>query len=461
MNEWYDAESHEQRARELYEDGRWNEAETELREAIALDPSRPDLHFNLGLTLEAAGRHEEAISAFLDCHELESTDTQVMMCLGINLLRSGKALEAIGWFERVGRLDPAHAECLVQRIQAYASLGDHEQAEVMFYMAQQISPKDAGAYLNLADSLLTRGLHDKAVWCLREAAAHDPNMPGIHSRLAQGYAATGRLERARQLYLRELRNDPGDIHTLLDLGCLLMDMNRLPDAGEKFRRVLEQEPENPDAHYHLAELAQRQGQTQTALDEFNIVLRLDARFPGAGRRIAAILLTRRGPGDAEEARALLSDEVARFRELPVQFMPRDLSELGQTLLDASMFAEAHDVLAVLTQNLPEDIRALHLHSVALFNLGRRDEGVEVCRRVLKLDPKFVPAMHNVAVAYVLDHQWNKARYWVRQALLVDPDDATLRRLRFKLRLHALAEWGSVAVAPLRWLLTRRRPAPAR
>jgi tetratricopeptide (TPR) repeat protein len=456
MNDWFDAESHYEKARQYYEDGRWAEAESELREAISMDPSQPEWHFNLGLTLEAAGRHEEAARAFLDCHGLESDDAQVMVCLGVNLARAGKDREAIEWLERAGRADPQNVDSLVHRIRCYAGLGDHEQAEVMFYMAQQVQPRDARAYLNLADSLLARGLHEKAVWCLREAAGLDPKMPGIHARLAEGYAATGRLERARQLYLRELRNDPGDIHTLLDLGCLLMEMNRPQEAGEKLRRVLEQEPDNPDAHFHLGELAQRQGRSAEALGEFGVALRLDPEFPGARRRIAALLLARADAQDLASARELLEAEAERFRAAPASLQARDLADLGRTLLDAEMYGAAREALEALVAREPDGPEGHHLLSVALFNLGRRAEGVEVCRKVLKLDPKFVPAMHNVAVAYVLDHQWAKARYWVRQALLVDPDDAKLRRLRFKLRLHAVAEVSGALLAGVRGLFSRRR-----
>lgn len=458
MNDWIDAESHVEKAHQLYEDGRWDEAESELREALSLNPYRAEWHFNLGLTLEAAGRFEQAVRAFTDCQNLENEDPHVMLCLGVNLLRCDRPGEAIPWLEKAEKADPGSAMPFVHRIQAYARLGDHEQAEVMFYMAQQINPKDAQAFVNLADSLLDRGLHEKAVWCLREAANLDPAMPGIHARLAEAYAATGRAERARQLYLRELRNNPGDINTLLDLGCLLTDMNRPQEAGEKFRRVLEMESDNPDAHYHLADLAERQGQSDSALEQFNVVLRLDAAFPGVRRRIAALLLTRKRPQALAEAREHLASELAETESHADRYRPIDLADLGRTLLDAGMYTEARRLLANLSERCPEDPHTQHLFSVAQFQLGERAEGIETCRRVLRIDPKFVPAMHNVAVAYVYERQWSKARYWVRQALLVDPDDAALRRLRLKLRLHTVAEALGLVFGPLFSAFTRRRPA---
>ncbi len=51
MSSWFDAEDHADRALEMYERGRWAEAEAELRKAISLNPEQPEWHFNLGLTL--------------------------------------------------------------------------------------------------------------------------------------------------------------------------------------------------------------------------------------------------------------------------------------------------------------------------------------------------------------------------------------------------------------------------
>lgn len=441
MNDWHDAEGHVERAHELFEDGRWAEAERELRRALSLNPYKAEWHFNLGLTLEAAGRYDEALAAFRECHNLDGEDAQCVLLLGVNALRTSDLRGAIKWLEKAQKLDPSMVDSYVHRIEAYARLGDHEHAEVMFYLAQQHDPNHAGAYANLAESLLARGKHDRAVWCLREAAGHDPNMPRIHARLAEAYAATGRRERARQLLLKELRNDPGDIDVLLDLGCLLADMNRLSESGEKFRRILEIEPDHVDAHFFLADLAERQGQVDAALEGFGVVLRLEPGFANARRRLAALLLTRARSDDANTARQLLAEEVGilrQWREDPgpgdPPFHDDDLNDLGQTLLDAQMPGEAREVLAFLAARRPESANTLHSLSVANFQLGDREAGVRWATASLTHDATSVPTMHNLAVAAVQSRDWSTALMWIRKALAIDPDDAALRRLRAKVWL---------------------------
>jgi Flp pilus assembly protein TadD len=57
-------EHHANRAREMLRQGRLADAERELRAAVASDPSRGDWMLNLGWTLEAIGRQEEALQLY-------------------------------------------------------------------------------------------------------------------------------------------------------------------------------------------------------------------------------------------------------------------------------------------------------------------------------------------------------------------------------------------------------------
>lgn len=449
MSDWFDAENHVEKAHEFYEAGRWDEAESELRRALSFDPYQPQWHFNLGLTLEAAGKLRDAMSSFREAQRLQPDDASTALMLGITHLRLEEAERAIEWFERAEKLDSAGVDSYLYRIEAYTRLGQHEQAEVMFYMAQQINVKHPELYAAMAESLIERRLYDRAVWCLREAANLDPELPRVQARLAEAYAATGRAERARQLYLLELRRSPGDIDTLLDLGCLLMDMHRYTEAGEKLRRVLEIEPDNADAQFHLGELAERGHQLEAAARHYDVVLRLNAAYPGARQRLGAVLL-RSGGAEAARARELLEREAGAVEAGKSSPDDEDLQELGRLLIDTGLYARAVQVFARLVERCPDQAAPRHLLGVACLREGRISEGVEHERAALRIDRRLVPAMHNLAMAALHQEQWTRARYWVRHALRVAPDDASLRRLLLRLRLHRLVEavtWAGGAATP--------------
>jgi len=477
MNDWVDAEHHVEKAHEHYDAGRWDDAENELRQALSLNPYQPEWYFNLGLTLEAAGRNAKAAEAFANCFRLHNEngqpDANSALLVGVNLVRAMQPEQALPWFDKAAQVEPMNVVISVHRIEALTDLGRHDKAEEVFYLAQQIEPEHADLYAAMADSLLASNQTERAVWCLREAARLDPELPRVQARLAKAYAASGRMERARQLYLRDLRMDPGDIDTLLDMGELLLDMHRHTEAGEKFRRVLELEADQPDAHFLLGELAEIEGRIPDALVHYDVVLRLDKTYSRVRLRLARVLFARGRDEDLPRIRDLLKQEHRTFRaDIDVDSSVHlsstiiaerceDLEELGRLMLDAEMETEAVKVYTAMIELQPASHRAHHGLSVALLQSGNYELGIVAAKKALDSQPRFVPAMHNLALAYLRQQQWIRARYWVRQASRVEPDDPSLRRLRVKLRVHAvlgtllmMAKKMVAVFAPIRWFLAR-------
>jgi len=441
MNDWIDAEQHVERAHEFFEANRLSEAEAELREAIALNPDRAEWHFNLGLTLEAAGRRREAVDAFRRAHALSPDEPQTALLIGVNLLRAADdtgrppdadAREAVAWLEEARAHESGpRADAAVHLIEAYARVGDHDKAEVSFYLALQEADADrALAYVNIADSLSERGEHARAAAALREAAQLDPAMPGVYARLAGACAAMGRRERARRLYIRELRLNPGDVDTLIDLGALLVEMGRPGEAAEKFRRALEIEPDNADAHYELGVLELDAGRYERARRSLRLVLRLDPTDQRARRRLAEINARTGRPRDA---RAILVEQAAALTRGGADLPAEDREELGLMLLDADAPAEAARVLSTVLDPPSADARLWRALSVALLRCGQRAAGVRAARRARRIEPGGVADAHNIALALLESGQLRRAGVWIHHALAKAPTDPQLRRLRWRWR----------------------------
>lgn len=496
MNDWVDAEHHVELAHEHYDAGRWDEAEVELRQALSLNPYQAEWQFNLGLTLEAAGRYEAASDAFVQCSKLNaehgSPDANSTLLAGVNLIRAGKPEQAITWLDEAEKIEPMNVAIVVHRIEALTDMERFEEAEEAFYLGQQIDPEYPELYAVMGETLQQAEHHERAVWCLREAARLDPTLPRVRAHLASAYARLGRLERARQLYIQELRVDPGDPETLLDLGELLMDMHRPTEAGEKFRRVLELFPDNADAHFSLAELAENEGRLPDALVHFDVVLRLDPDYATARTRLAKTLLQRGREEDLPRVRDLLGKELRTIEQaqkdasgIVEMKIPRidavaqdsqlqsaspkpqvkhdedDLEELGRTLVEAGMLNQATRVYEMLILLSPASHKAFHGLSVSALQSGDFDAGIEAAKRSLEFRPSFVPAMHNLVLAYYRQGQYIRARYWLSQAMRHDPDDAQLRRLRLRLRVRTVfgvLTWITSRVQrvlkPVRSLITR-------
>jgi tetratricopeptide (TPR) repeat protein len=83
--------------------------------------------------------------------------------------------------------------------------------------------------------------------------------------------------------------------------------------------------------------------------------------------------------------------------------------------------------------------------------GRTDEGIDQARQALRIQPKYMLAMHNLTLAYLSKKDFTRARFWLREALDIAPDDTQLKQLRTKVRV---AGWVHAARGLPRKLLGR-------
>ncbi len=431
MNDWFEAEQRVERAQELYESGRWEDALRELTEALRVNPDNGEWHFNLGLTLEAMGRNTEAIQAFQRAIDLKVEDVEALNILGVALSRDNRFDEALPCFDRAQQLDPTDPASYANRIALYAQRADREQAELMFYLALGVDEDHDRAYFNMGQCLLDVGEFDKALSCFKKVLHLNRSDDQIHGRLAATHWARGDRERAYRGYIRQLRRQPGDVEALLELGNLLIEMNRPLEAAEKFRRVIELEPTHAQAFSYLGEMALRAGQVDPARHALARAARFDPALFGVRTKLAVIAL---GAGDAKQARRLLRDEVKLNH---ADQSPRLRDELGQVLLDAKLPAEAAGVYEQLAGEFADTARYLHQWSTALFEDGALRHGVAVARRAARTQVGYLLPLHNLALASMELGQPRRAMVFVRHALAIDPADRRLRRLRRRVR-RALA-----------------------
>jgi Flp pilus assembly protein TadD len=144
---------------------------------------------------------------------------------------------------------------------------------------------------------------------------------------------------------------------------------------------------------------------------------------------------------------MLRRELRRLKER-VSREPKDVVlELGELLLDARLLKDATCLLVSYCERKPDDAEALHLLAAAYFQQGNRGLGMQASRRSLRLDPKRVSALHNMALACVQEGRWARAGSYLKRGLEIAPDDHSLRRLQMTIRL----KW---AVGLARWVVGR-------
>src|SRR5205823_3390663 len=309
---------------------------------------------------------------------IDENDLQAMNHLGVDLHRVGNFDEALGTFERIEQLDASFEPAYCNRIITFSELGDHQQAEEMFYLARLYKEHCPHCYYYMGCSLATRGLYDKAIYCWKRTLDLQGTHPQVHVRIAEALRRKGELDQARRYYLTGLRQQPGNTSALLDLSDLLIEMRRLDEAGEKIRRAIELAPENPAGYYTFGRWLLRCNREDEAVTALKRALVLDPTWPGAHLHLAQAYLRK-------------DDLVQTKQHLRAELMlrpedPQTLMDLSNLLMDVGDLRALIACLKRLVQLRPDHAKAWQNLAVAQFLRGRYDDGLISSEEALKCDP---------------------------------------------------------------------------
>jgi len=243
------------------------------------------------------------------------------------------------------------------------------------------------------------------------------------------------------MYLEDLREDPGCAQTLLEFGDLLNTIGRFPEAEEKYRRVLELQPADVEAHLRLGLLSLRLGKHAEALSELQLVRKLAPENETVTLHLAeAFLATKR----TQEAKRLLIDHAETMDPMEDVHRTTGLCDL---LLRAGLPGLTIDLLDPVVRADPENVGLLRLLAFAAFDSGDRPRGDRISRRLVRMEPSLESAHENLILSALQGRGQRLARMRLRRALAASPESERLRRLRVLLVL----QW-------IPWLARRVRPA---
>jgi tetratricopeptide (TPR) repeat protein len=105
---------------------------------------------------------------------------------------------------------------------------------------------------------------------------------------AELHKAAGQTAAALENYRRSAQLNPLDVRALNEIGILLCQNRQLQEGMEQFRKVLEIDPRQAEAHVNLATAYYNSGQPVLAESHFKEALRIDPDFPAAREGIRVL-----------------------------------------------------------------------------------------------------------------------------------------------------------------------------
>ncbi len=121
-------------------------------------------------------------------------------------------------------------------------------------------------------------------------------------REAEQFLAGGDNDRAEEAFIAAIKYDPGSAAAYRGLGSTYMAKGQFKEARETFAFVLEQlEPENDSVMVRLAEIAEAEGDTQTAINYYQQAVIVNDALSPRFYHLGELLLKIGEPHSAKEA----------------------------------------------------------------------------------------------------------------------------------------------------------------
>lgn len=235
---------------------------------------------------------DEAAARELRRNVADTGSSRGSALLGNLELSRGRPREALDAFARVRPTIPISFLPAKDAgtAEAYANLGDLPKAARWFRRAIAGTDSPAPAlHVRLADVLLATGDVEEAVRELERALEQNPSLVSVYPRLAALYRRQGRTSEAEETERRGRRAGAaaeGEEHFRLGVKAYLA--GRLPEAREHFLRSVETNPASPSALGNLGFVAYDLGDLNEAWSAQSRALRVDPGFANAHYGLAQV-----------------------------------------------------------------------------------------------------------------------------------------------------------------------------
>ncbi|WP_434723698.1 tetratricopeptide repeat-containing sulfotransferase family protein [Mesorhizobium sp. RIZ17] len=190
------------------------------------------------LQLHQAGRRQEAEALYRQVLGQQPNHVAALHFLGLLLHQTGRSEEGLDLIEQSVTLQPENADFLNNMGTVMRDLGRIAAAVDFFRGAVDIRPDQLAARDNLGSSLKQLGQFDAAEEIYRGTIGRNPFHVRARIGLAETLQEAGRLDEAIALFREALSIRPKDAELLYGLGVAMMEKGKLDEAADLARQAV-------------------------------------------------------------------------------------------------------------------------------------------------------------------------------------------------------------------------------
>lgn len=194
---------------------------------------------------------------------------------------------------------PQHGGPYFELAEAYAKVGQAEEAIRFYEAAIRRTPDFRPAYAGLGRILSEAGQHTRAVEVLRKALEMGPRDPTVLNDLGLVHLQQKDLRGATAMFRAAIEQDPAYSEAFSNLGGVLGETGDPAGAEAAYREAIRMQPDSAAAHTNLADLLASRGDTRQAQYHYQKALYHNPNYAPAHYNFALALA---GTERYEEAR---------------------------------------------------------------------------------------------------------------------------------------------------------------
>jgi tetratricopeptide (TPR) repeat protein len=299
---------------------------------------------------------------------------------------------------------------------SFAELGDIKNAHYWVDLALKLSP-DLTQALELKTRLIRFDAksYDPAIKFLSKQVKKFPNNKQLHFSYVVLLLENENVSEAKKELTQLIEDQNLGGQSLLLLGEIHLTENNLHEASNALKKALTFKDAKEGAQYLLAEITEREGKIQNAIQQYSAIESGPYHIPAVLRAVFLLktnrayqegiyLLRNSAPTSIEEQKYILLTEV--------------------DLLNASKQSEdAMQLISDILTKLPNDIDTLFMHAITAIKLKSWEIAESDLKKILKQNPNNANALNSLGYVLSFDKKRsNEALNYVAQALALSPNN---------------------------------------
>jgi tetratricopeptide (TPR) repeat protein len=293
--------------------------------------------------------------------------------------------------------------------------GDTAQALECWKQCLRRDPSRDDFYDAMATVALRMADYEKAAeWC-RQGLEKNPEAPHLHGRLGEALSGLGRLEEAVPELKRETMISPAYAEGHFLLGQAYSLLHEYQKAKDCNAAAIKLQPKDRRYHYAQASVCARLGlddEAQRHTDDFLKLRDMDWQYQTGHRGPYYELLYAQN-----STAAVCGDAAAVYRSR------RNLTKAEELLTRATALDPTKTDYRVRL-------------AMIFTETGREPQAVELCKKLIELEPSVAAHYFNLGVIYARMRQFDAAKRMAQRALELAPDEPRCRRFYEQMEARA-------------------------